>query len=476
MTGLLVSYKLSREGIAHTLIGGAAPDDRPRLGESLNENTSSDFHCFLEPELRRHCFPKCHISLMHGRNASMIYLTKPERDGSFPFPREVHDDASRRERMVNALLVMHVDRITFDRDLYQRVRANPLCEYVEDPRVEVEFDAASDRVTKLRLTNGRTIEPSYVFDATGARSVIGRAAGVGRKSLSRPQWVIWTHMHADQEPRPLEWWQCGTNLMRLDPERDGFRGISWAIPIGRTMSIGLSVDADQPGLEQLDDAGLHERLLDAWAARGFPLRNAYPKQLPVQSMKHEYDMADRGFGANWLLAGGGYLQVWFPSSAGINTSLIAAHLAPRLLEDPQGAGALYEQHLRSFLPFHEHLSEMIYATNYEDDRRIYEFWSYWLSFLPSRIASHVKLSANELSSNDLVYRLMGQLTAKFQSHPLYCLGTWGFMTVRSQPCQTTDVMSGSFTDYFNYARFRSRSLARGWRDWMTKAKPQSSRG
>ena len=465
LTGLLISYKLSREGIDHILLGGGPPDGRPRLGESLNENTSSDFLCFLEPDFREHFFPKCHISLMHGRVASIAYLTRPQRDGGFPFPRAIHDDATRKERMVNALLVMHVDRTGFDRALYQRVRASPHCEFIEERPEQIEYDAASDEIVSLQLPSGRLIRPRYVFDAGGARSMIRRAAGISSHAIARRQHVLWTHLRAARAPERNEWWQCGTNLLRLDDELDDFAGIAWAIPMGKTLSVGVSVDAKR-ALSMTSEA-LLEGMLAAFRRRGFDLRRHYPELVPTQELTHDYSISERGFGANWLLAGGAYLNVWFPSSAGVSTALTAAHLAPRLLEDPQGMGELYERKLRDFLPFHDHLDRMIHASSYTSERQLYEFWSYWLSFLPGRIASHVKLAAGEMDSRKLIYRMLERSSERFRTHPLLFLGAIGFMMLRTGEFERLETMANAWEDYFDYARFRARCVSSGWRKWLT---------
>ncbi|PRP91264.1 hypothetical protein ENSA5_56770 [Enhygromyxa salina] len=466
VTGLLISYTLSRSGIDHLLIGGGEPDDRPRLGESLNEITSSDFLCFLDSDLRKHFYQKCHISLMHGKNASMVYLSRPSREGRFRFPREMNDDTTRREGIAHTRSVLHADRLSFDRDLYHRVRANPRCEFIEDLRVQIAHDHTTDQVTGVTLSSGETLAPRYLFDATGPRSLVGRAAGVGRRSLSRPQRVLWTHMRAAAQPSGLDWWQCGTNLLRLDDDSDGLRGIAWTIPIGRTLSLGLSADLDQPGLAGLAADQLLDRLVAAWARRGIDLRSIYPDTAPAQELTHEYCLANRGFGANWLSAGAAYIQVWFPSSSGLNTSLVAAHLAPRLLEDPRGAGEIYEQALQLFLPFHEHMDHMIYAPHLSRGRRPYEFWSRWLSFIPERVAGHLRLSADEIGTDRQIYRILERLSAHFQAHPLLQLGTWGFQIVRPQQCESLEEMASAFGGYFNYRRFRARSYGKGMHDWL----------
>ena len=79
VTGLLVSASLSKAGIAHTLLGGPPPDDRPRLGESMNEGSSALMWRLFGFDATPHLYMKSHISLVHGELASLAYAANPRR-------------------------------------------------------------------------------------------------------------------------------------------------------------------------------------------------------------------------------------------------------------------------------------------------------------------------------------------------------------------------------------------------------------
>ena len=46
-------------------------------------------------------------------------------------------------------------------------------------------------------------------------------------------------------------------------------------------------------------------------------------------------MRDRAYGQNWLLVGGTYITIWFPSSAGLWTVTAACGMAERLMDEPK---------------------------------------------------------------------------------------------------------------------------------------------
>ena len=82
LTGLLISLSLSRQGVAHTLVGGGPPNDQPRLGESLNECASPGLWCDFADEFRDCFHTKSHISLFNGGLASMVYIADPSKPTS----------------------------------------------------------------------------------------------------------------------------------------------------------------------------------------------------------------------------------------------------------------------------------------------------------------------------------------------------------------------------------------------------------
>ena len=213
--------------------------------------------------------------------------------------------------------------------------------------MDEEEDAATAEISRTQLwqwlrhgavlDDGRVLDaPPYVFDCTGPGGIVTRAAQVGSTPLSAEQRVVWTHFQTTDGTAPdaRPWWSCGTNLLRLQADRDGVDGVSWFIPMGHTLSVGVSVDAAAWPTSRLDDAALMDALAAAWERRGVRFRGRFPEMLPLQQLHHTYFVADRAYGSNWLLVGPSFAQPWFLSSAGLWTIILAAKLAPQLLAEP----------------------------------------------------------------------------------------------------------------------------------------------
>ncbi|MCB0212607.1 MAG: hypothetical protein KDJ52_24905, partial [Anaerolineae bacterium] len=256
LTGLLISYSLSKARIPHILIGGAEPDDKPKLGESMNERASLECWRFLDPEFRQYFHTKSHVSFLNGKIVSMQYLANPNRDISKISPRKAKAPSP---AIFKGLL--HLDRIGFDQALYRKVKASEYCTFIHNPRANVIYDQGSDKITAICLEDGPRLEtPAYVFDATGPFGLVARAAGVGKKAISRRERVVWTHHWSDSGVRPdRAWWFYGTNILRLIPDIDGIDGVAWLIPLGQTMSLGLSVDAATYPADKISKEGLIQK-------------------------------------------------------------------------------------------------------------------------------------------------------------------------------------------------------------------------
>ncbi len=463
LTGLLISYSLSKKKIEHILVGGDEPGEQPKLGESMNELSSADFWLWLEPEFRQFFHTKSHISLFHGDIASMIYIGNPNRKLD-ELPLE-YGDRPTIPKVLPALI--HVDRTGFDKALYHKVKESEYCTLIHCPQSNVIYDKSSDKITGIDLGEGRLIkEPTFVFDATGAFGLIARAAGISKTPTTAPQHVIWTHRyrpstrtHSCEPASTREWWLSGTNLLHLNKDSDGVDGISWLIPLGDRLSIGLSVPAQHSTANKEE---LYKLLLDAYLRRGLDLVKSHPETIPLQELKHSYFQRDRGYGANWILAGGGYLQAWFPSSAGVGTSLAAAHLAPLLLQDPKKYGAIYESTLKDYLSFHSHLAKMIADPGYTTPEQLYTFWSRWLAFIPGRLTHHFRLYNGELESNHFEYRL-GEMLSKFSlKYTSLHLLSVGLAQIRAVKTKQLSEQGHVFAGYFHQPTFILKNYLVGW--------------
>lgn len=341
LTGLSISHSLSRASIDHVLVG-RRPDATPRLGESMNlEGTLLLWEMF--PELSRFFFPKREV---------LGYLGDYEVACDFEVARRAASRAIFRALGYEpATEFLQVDRIGFDAALWDLATASPHCTVLDAAVQDVELDAASDRFTAVRLGDGTVLRPSYLFDATNHGRLLGKAAGLGYRTLGEEQRVAYTHYHpapgAQRTPEP---WDPTTAIVRLFPESDGLDAIAWLIPLGDYVSVGVSMAASET---DLDDEALLERTAAAFARYGIDYRRRYPERVKPKGLRHAYFAYERAAGANWLLAGPSFCQVWWMAGAGVGTALAAAQLAPKLLDDPERWGAEYDRYMRQLVPIHD---------------------------------------------------------------------------------------------------------------------------
>jgi flavin-dependent dehydrogenase len=341
LTGMSISRTLSRARIPHVLVGGP-PGDTPRLGESLNmEGTFGLLELF--PELSRYFYPKrvvtgyladheltCNFQLDRSRGAHVIYRAL----GRKPVPE-----------------FLQFDRMGFDAALFEATAANPYCTVVHSPVGEFRYDGERDRFSALYLRDGTELHPAYVFDASNHGRLLGKAAGIGTTLLGDPQRVAYTHYHAPAgTPVGTEAWEASTVIVRLFREDDGIDALAWCIPLGSYVSVGLSL---RDGETEVDDDALLEAAHRAFARYGIRYGERFTLPARTMGLRHRYFIHDRAYGANWLLAGPSFCQVWWMAGAGVGSAFAAAEVAPRILRDPMGVGRTYESYLRPLVDIHE---------------------------------------------------------------------------------------------------------------------------
>lgn len=383
LTGVAISRSLSAQGIGHVLLGGR-PTDMPRLGESLNPEGSLELVRQFPGE-SRFFFRKRRQALFFGAHAL-----------SFDFPELAEGPAYGALLGFPATIsLLHVDRIGFDRAIFEAAVADSNCFYLEDQAVGLEYQPCTGRIEGVRLAGGRTIAAAYVFDATNHVCFVARKLGIRRQVIGPPRRVVFAHYRLSRKPpanpptvsapascpcsqaanfvrsltrkfgpvcaaqetataeppsetstgerqaAPLPWLQT-TALLRLIGKTDGVEGLAWCIPLGDYVSVGISVDA---GRVRAAPALLLNFVERAYARRGLDVRGAFPERgAPVDFPYEHYDH-ERCFGRNWLLAGPSCCQFWFPSAAGVATGLIAARLAPEVLRHPADAPVLYQDYI-----------------------------------------------------------------------------------------------------------------------------------
>jgi flavin-dependent dehydrogenase len=334
LTGLSISHSLSRAAIDHVLIG-RRPDMSPRLGESMNlEGTLLLWEMF--PQLSRFFFPKAQV---------LGYLAGHEVVCDFDVgKRFVSRLVFRAMGYAPAEEFLQVDRLGFDAALWDLTTSQAHCTVLDAQIDRLEFEAASDRFTAVRLSDGAVLEPSYLFDGTNHGRLLGKTAGLQYRALSEPQRVAYTHYHLPPGARAgLEDWERTTAVVRLFAATDGMEAIAWCIPLGDYVSIGVSMTADE-------SSGSDEELLDrtatAFARYGIDYRRRFSERAEVKGLQHSYFVYDRAYGANWLLAGPSFCQVWWMAGSGVGTALSAAKLAPKLMREPQRWGREYDRYMK----------------------------------------------------------------------------------------------------------------------------------
>lgn len=456
LTGLLISHALSRHGVDHVVLGGPEPAATPRLGESMNEISSIELWTSMPAELRQTFYPKCHISLLHGDVVSMVYA-RHATEGVIEPDRTVMPMATTHlGRFLHGAKIIHVDRARFDPALYRLVRGQQRCRFVEARGTPV-VDRASDRVVRIDVEGLPAIAlPRYVFDATSGRGLIAEAAGVDKQFISDPQRVVWTHLKRRPDAQGKTYWWChGSNIVRHDRQRDGFDGVTWLIPIGDVLSVGVSV----PATSEVEPAeALLESCLSACANRGLAWSDLYTSTGPLSDVSNRYFCRSRAFGANWALGGGAFIQLWFPSSAGVGTAATAAHLAPRLVREPLVAGPIYENALRDLMRTHELLASMVRCEPFVEASQAYKFWLRSLREVPPRIINHLE----GIDGPTPLLRTAGLISNAMRRAPVLQNAAWAALMVHARRCEPSQ-QGQAFPDYYAPARFRTAGYLRGLR-------------
>jgi flavin-dependent dehydrogenase len=341
LTGLSISHYLSRASIDHLVIG-RRPDDSPRLGESLNlEGTLLLQEAF--PQLSRFFFPKRDALGYFGDYEVVCDFEVSQRAVSRAIFRSIGYAA--------AAQFLQVERIGFDAALWDLATSSAHCTVLDSTVADLDFDAATDRFTRIRLAGGTVVHPSFVFDATNHGRLLGQRASIGYRTLGVPQRVTYTHYHlAPDASRAAERWELSTAVVRLLPASDGVDAMVWCIPLGEYISIGVSASATETAL---DDETLQERAAAALARRGIDFHRRFSRRAELKALKHSYFAYERAGGANWLLAGPSFCQVWWLAGAGVGTALTAAQLAAKILEDPKRWGAEYDHYMKQLLPIQD---------------------------------------------------------------------------------------------------------------------------
>ena len=387
LTGMSISHCLSRAGVDHVLIG-RRPDSAPRLGESLNlEGTLLLWEMF--PQLSRFFFPKKQVLGYCGDYEVVCDFDVGQRTISRAVFRTLG------YAPVDEFL--QVDRIGFDAALWDLVVAEEHCRVLDASVAQLDFDQAADAFSQVRFSDGTVLRSSYVFDGTNHGRLLGQRANIAHRPLSDPQRVAYTHYHlAPNDSGPSEPWELTTAVVRLFRESDGIDAIAWCIPLGDYVSVGLSMKETE---SDLPDAELLDRVAIAFARYGVDYRRRYSVGDVAKGLRHRYFVYERAFGANWLLAGPSFCQVWWMASAGVGTSLTAAQLAPKLLQDPVRWGAEYDRYMNRLIGIQETFDYFALAPReaYEP-KALHHFSDRFVMNNLSRLAASARLRDSRLAA------------------------------------------------------------------------------
>lgn len=386
LTGMSISHALSQAAIDHVLIG-RRPDTSPRLGESMNlEGTLLLWETF--PELSRFFFPKERVLGYCGEYEIVCDFDVSQRFVS----RAVFGALGYRP--VGEFL--QVDRIGFDAALWELVVASAHCTVLDAQVAELAFEPAADTFTRASLSDGTVLRPSYVFDATNHGRLLGHTAKLTCRTLGDRQRVAYTHLHLPPNAeRHAEAWELTTAIVRLFRESDGIDAIAWCIPLGSYVSVGLSMNASE---SDLPDEALLERSASAFARYGIDYRRRFTEEGEVKGLRHTYFVYERAFGANWLLAGPSFCQVWWMAGAGVGTALAAAQLGPKLLDEPARWGAEYDRYMQRLVEVHDTFDFLaLAARDAYEPAALHRFSDRFVLNNLSRLAASARLRDSQLA-------------------------------------------------------------------------------
>jgi flavin-dependent dehydrogenase len=330
ITGLLISRALTKEKIHHVMLGDPMISDTPKLGESMNESASIDLLQEFS-EFKEYFFDKKEINFYSGNMVALLNLRGKKGHAFY----DTYERLGFNPQTEYASMI-HIDRLGFDRALYEQVSKSSYCKMIPKLKVsKLDFDEADKTIHRIHLEDGQELTPSYVFDATNHVRLLGRMLGIEAEIFNEPRDVFFTHYGQTDESHTCddaEPWQHATNILRLEKEADGMEGIAWCIPEGSYISVGISIDSKQVGEKNKDQ--ILDLLDQAYKRRGLDYRKVFNQRREVVVVPRTRHFIHKQFvGKNWLMAGGSACQIWYPSGSNISISLLASKIAPKLIND-----------------------------------------------------------------------------------------------------------------------------------------------
>jgi len=334
---MLISRKLIEKRIHHVIVGLPTLGDSPKLGESMTESVSIEFTRHFK-EYSRYFFAKEVTPFYMGKIVSGL------RFGFFKTFASLFEEHDLPDAFI------HIDRVGFDAALHAEVGQSEYAHWIDSVVTGVDYCPESDRVRRLVLENGRVLEPSFVWDCTNHVRLLGRALGIPHKDFDAPRKVFFTHyfqkdaaMRVSKEEAP---WFHATSLLNADPAVDGMTGVSWLIPLGSYVSVGISIEATKVGQDTPEE--ILTKLTRAYQRRGLDYTRYFPRRKEIVTVPSQHFMYDRFVGKNWALVGGSAASTWFTSGSQISMLCVMGCMADQILQKPEVYGEYYSRHVRGF--------------------------------------------------------------------------------------------------------------------------------
>jgi len=143
ITGMCISRALSKQGIEHIMLGDPSVNDTPKLGESMNEAASIDL-IQEYAEFSQYFFLKKEISFYSRDTVALLNLRGKEGHSFYDAYNRL--GFSPQTEYAN---MIHIDRLGFDRALFNQVSASSYCTIIPNLKVtELAYDDNADTINK----------------------------------------------------------------------------------------------------------------------------------------------------------------------------------------------------------------------------------------------------------------------------------------------------------------------------------------
>ena len=353
IAGMLISRKLSQKDIPHVIIGRPMLGDSPKLGESMTELVSIDF----AEEFKDYA---CYF---YAKEVSPFYMGDRVAGLRFDYFKSLYS-LFREGTDEEVSRFIHIDRIGFDRALYKEVSQSEHCYWIEAMVGDIEYDQESDKILSIDVEGHGKIVPSFVWDCTNYVRLLGKKLKIPFRNFDAERQVFFTHYlskdggtscHVDDVP-----WLHATSLLQAEGSFDGLHGISWLIPLGSYVSVGISMAAEDVGDKTPEE--VITLLTRAYRNRGVDYSLYFPRRKEILHVPSQHFTYDRFVGKNWSLVGGSAISAWFTSGSNISIIVCMAAMADKIMEHPEVYGAHYTRHVRGFMT-----TQQVYDTLLESD-------------------------------------------------------------------------------------------------------------